>query len=830
MPKENNFCKADTVSPILLITMMNNVKIFIVILLCSCSSIAYEIALTRIFSISLWYHFAFMIISIAMLGIGASGTVLSLYPKLKNISYLQTYCLLLGAGIFISYLISNRIPFDPVKLSWSKIQVFYIGFYYVVLSIPFFFMGLIIATALSSMSKKIGLFYGADLIGAGLGSIAVISMLTLSGPDTAVFYISSIALLSAFIAGGRKQKLVSAVFLLIIILLLLFPHPFLKTRISEYKGLPVALRYPGAEHLKTYYSPHSRIDSLISPAARFAPGLSLRYLQTLPDQIGFSIDAGEIYAVTAFKEKISMQFLSYIPSALPYELVEKKDVLILDDKGGLQSLVADYYGSSNIYKIESNPLIIKIIKKDFHTFSGKIYSQNTWTGLGRSWLKKRKNLFDIIDIPLFSTTPTGSFGISEDYRFTVDAFKEYLKHLKPDGILQISLFILPPPRIEFRLLNTAVNAMDELGIKNSNRHIASIRSWGTISILVKKSPITLSNISTIRKFSRDRRFDLLYYPGINVDETNVYVHMPSDEYFTSFLDILSTDTRKKFINNYIWDVSPATDDKPFFHYYLKTKNIREIYKIMGKKWQYFAEEGYILPFVFMQVLFLGLILVILPAFSNKQSHNSSMREKGQKRFVHSLFLPYFACIGIGFMFIEVSFIQKIILPLEHPSYAFATILTSLLMSAGIGSLFRQRFHFFKKPNILIVLSLVTVSYSILIPSLTDLITLYTIPVRILLVYISFIPIGFFMGIPFPNGLIFLGEKDDSLIPWAWAINGCFSVLAPILAIMIAIAFGFKTVLWIGAGAYFLAYIIYKTFTHPFSLLRPSERIEPHPSV
>jgi hypothetical protein len=795
---------------------MSNVKIFFVILLCSCSSIAYEIALTRLFSISLWYHFAFMIISIAMLGIGASGTVLSLYPKLKKVSYLRTYCVLLGAGIFISYLISNRIPFDPVKLSWSKIQILYIGIYYVVLSMPFFFMGLIISTALASISNKIGLFYGADLFGAGLGSIAVMSMLFLTGPDTAVFYIASIAFLAAFIAGGRKQKVVSAVLLLIITFFLLSPHPFFKTRISEYKGLSVALRYPGAEHLKTYNSPYSRIDTLISPAIRFAPGLSLRYLQTLPDQIGFSIDTGELHAISALKDKNTMRFLAYLPSSLPYELGQKKDVLILDDKGGLQSLLAYYYGASNIYKIEGNPLIVKVIKQDFDTFSGKIYSKNTWTGLGRSWLKECEEHFDIIDIPLFSTTPAGSFGISEDYRFTVEAFNEYLKHLKTDGLLQISLFILPPPRMELRLLNTAVTALEERGIKRSDRHIAAIRSWSTMSILIKKSPITISDIFSIRNFSQDRRFDLLYYPGINVDETNIYVHMPSDEYFTSFVDILDTEKRKKFINDYIWDISPITDDKPFFYYYLKTKNIREIYNIMGQKWQYFVEEGYILPFVFIQVLFLTLILIILPAFSSKPSNYPSptLKERGQGGFVHGLFLPYFACIGIGFMFIEVSFIQKIILPLEHPSYAFATILTSILMSAGIGSLFRQRFLFLKNPSFLIVLSLITIAYSILIPSMTDLITPYSIPVKILLTYIAFIPIGFFMGIPFPSGLIFLGEKNASLIPWAWAINGSFSVLAPILALMTAIAFGFKTVLWIGAGSYFLAYIIYKKSTRP----------------
>jgi len=337
--------------------------IFFVIFLCSSSSLAYEIALTRIFSISLWYHFAFMIISIAMLGIGASGTVLSLYPKLKNLSNIGFYSLLLGFGISLSYVLSNQIPFDPVRLSWSRIQLFYISIYYITLSIPFLLTGLIVATAFSSISERAGLLYGADLLGAGIGSIGVLYLMTSSGPDKSVFIISSVALSAAFIAGGKRLKLISSILILLNISLLFFYPAFINLRLSPYKGLQIALKYPGAEHIKTYYSPFSRIDTFKSLAVRFAPGLSLRYLDALPGQIGFSIDGGEINAITAFGDLTSLTFLRYLPSSLPYEIVNPPsppfnkggkggfDVLILDPKGGLQSLIAEYYKFLNIYKI-----------------------------------------------------------------------------------------------------------------------------------------------------------------------------------------------------------------------------------------------------------------------------------------------------------------------------------------------------------------------------------------------------------------------------------------------------------------------------------------------
>lgn len=786
---------------------MTQSRIFAGIFLFSSSALSYEITLTRIFSISLWYHFAFMVISIAMLGIGASGTVLSLYPKLKDPSKIGIYGLFLGAGIGLSYILSNQIPFDPVRLSWDRIQLLYICLYYIVLSIPFFFFGLCIATAFSFISEKSGLLYGSDLLGAGIGSIAILCLMGIIGPEKAVFFSSSIALTGAFIIGGWKTKIASAFLIVTGITLLIMPgliHP----RMSPYKGLQVALRYPGAEHMKTYNSPFSRIDTFKSPAVRFAPGLSLKYLDALPEQIGISIDGGEINAITHADNKESLGFLRYLPSALPYERGKKDDVLILEPKGGIEALLAEYYASKNIYKVDSNPLVIKVIRDDFMDFSHGIYSKDTWYGIGRSWLKSRDRQFDIIDIPMMGTSPSGSFGIAEDYRFTVEAFKEYVSHLKDSGILSINLFILPPPRIELRLLNTLATSMEEMGIKDVKRNIVAIRSWGIICILAKRSPFSSEEIETIKRFSKERRFDLIYHPGIQEEETNIYVRMPSTEYFKAFKSILTPETRHSFQRDYILDIRPVRDENPFPHYYLRLKNIKTIYEVMGRKWQYFIEEGYLLPVVFIQVLFLSLILILLPAFSRKRGNNIS----------RVITLPYFAFLGLGFMFVEISLIQKMILPLENPSYAVAAVLTSILISSGIGSLLSHRFSRLRGSSIPLAISFLIISYSLLLPPISNVISPYSMPFKIASVFTILMPLGLLMGIPFPLGLKILGERNPYLIPWAWAINGCLSVLAPILAIMLAMAVGFKIVLWIGAVAYLLAFVTFPI--SPSAPLRP----------
>jgi hypothetical protein len=230
---------------------------------------------------------------------------------------------------------------------------------------------------------------------------------------------------------------------------------------------------------------------------------------------------------------------------------------------------------------------------------------------------------------------------------------------------------------------------------------------------------------------------------------------------------------------------------------------------MGEKWQYFIEEGYILLAVFIQVLFLSLVLVFLPAFSKRS--NVIVRRSIRPTKQSQNLLPYFAFLGIGFMFVEVSLIQKMILPLETPSYAVATVLTSILISSGIGSLLSYRISVLRSPFITVVLSFLIVAYSILLPTISDFLSPHAIPVKIISIFFILMPVGILMGIPFPTGLKILGKKNGSLIPLAWAINGCLSVLAPILTIMLAMVVGFKAVLWLGAFAYLMAFITLRSF-------------------
>jgi hypothetical protein len=395
--------------------------------------------------------------------------------------------------------------------------------------------------------------------------------------------------------------------------------------------------------------------------------------------------------------------------------------------------------------------------------------------------------------------PGWAFGFAEDYRFTVEAFQEYLSHLKPDGLLSLNLFIVPPPRAELRLMATIVTALESLGVEDVSRHIAAIRSWDTLNIIVKRSELAGRDIARIKKFSHEKRFDLVYYPGIQKSESNRHVKLVDDPYFKAFQRLIDHRERQRFIHEYLFDIRPVYDEHPFFHYFLRMKNLRSIYRVMGEKWQFFIEEGYLLPVLLIQMVVVSVALIVLPLF------RLTRRPSGNKAPGLALTLIYFSALGMGFMFVEISLIQKMILPLEHPPYAMSTVLLGILIGSGTGSFLSERVPWLRHPGVILVLSGIIVLSSLMLPEIVKSVTLLSLPIKSLVVVIITALIGVLMGIPFPLGLSFLETVDQRLIPWAWAVNGCFSVLAPVAAIMIAVTTGFSTVLVLGAILYLCAF-------------------------
>lgn len=800
--------------------MPHTFTLYLTISFVSVATLSCEIAFTRIFSISLWYHFAFMVISIAMLGIAASGTFVSLYPDSKRPERIGRYALFLSFSIILAYLISNHLLFDPIKLAWDRRQILYIGVYYLFLGIPFFFSGLIILTAMEYMPEKAGRVYFFDLVGAAIGSVFVLFILNTLDEKGSIIIISLLPLVGGFLFSlGKKglTKMAIPIAATLIIILYIFAPAIFNVKMSPYKGMMVALQYPSAEHIDTFRGPTSRIDIIKSPVIRYAPGLSLTYMDELPAQIGIAVDGGDLNAVTRFSGKReTLKFIEYLPSSLPYIIGENKDVLILEPKGGLPVLTAIYYFSKNIDKIENNPITLQAINKTLLDFSGGIYDENTYIGLGRTWLKT-KGLYNIIDINLTSILPweSGSFGLTEDFRLTKEAFQDYYQHLKENGYLSMTLYFLPPARTELRLFSTIISAMEDLGIKDAYKHIFAIRSWNTVTILLKKNELSISDIGIIKIFAMERQFDLVYYPGIKQDEANIFSKLPNNNYFKIVSRIIDPLERDKAIKEYIFDISTVTDERPFFHHSLKIKNLVETYKLAGNKWQYFMEEGYLIPIILVQAIIISILLIILPLLLKRERRGGNSSQaliyhtplSGDTRIIGVG--VYFSSIGLGFMFLEIVLIQRFILYLDHPIYAVTVVISTILFSSGMGSLASQKISIDKgwKGSIILPLILLGIFYSILLRHIISGTLHWEFASRVLSSIALLAPLGFFMGMPLPLGIRYLAiGKGKEFIPWAWGINGASSVVGAIMAAMLAIGIGFNGVIFTAAILYGVAFL------------------------
>ncbi|MBI3756209.1 MAG: hypothetical protein HY265_08625 [Deltaproteobacteria bacterium] len=786
--------------------MANRRTLYLCISSVSMATLAYEVALTRIFSIALWYHFAFMVVSIAMLGIAASGTFASLYPEAKRPERIGRYALFLACAIIIAYLVSNHISFDPIKLSWDRKQILYVAVYYLFLGIPFFFSGLIILRAIEHLSEKAGRIYFFDLLGAAIGSLSILFILNVFDEKGSMMFISAIPLIAVFLLSrgektGRLTRAAPFIAAALIIISYTYLPSLFDIKISPYKSLVAALQYPGAEQINTFRGVSSRIDIIKSPAIRYAPGLSLKYTDELPLQIGVAVDGGDLNAVTRFNGSLqTIKFIDYLPSSLPYIIGSNQNILILEPKGGLPVLTAIYYSSKHIDKIESNSTIIKAINKSFSDFSGGIYKENVYSGLGRAWLKT-KGRYDIIDINLTSILPweSGSYGLVEDFRLTREAFIDYYRHLKEGGCLSMTLYFLPPARMELRLLSTITSAMEEIGIKDAARHTAAIRSWNTVTILLKRDELSALDINGIKRFARERGFDLVYYPGIKSDESNIFNKLPTNDYFKVVSRIMDPFEREKAIQEYIFDISPPTDEKPFFHHFLKMRNLRETYRLAGSKWQYFMEEGYLIPIIFVQAVVISVLLILLPLFLKKKKQGDYSLQV----------LIYFSSIGLGFMFLEIAIIQRFMLYLDNPIYAVTIVIAAILLSSGMGSLTSQKISIDKgwRGGVILLLAVIIIVYSILLKHIMAETLGWEFPQRVACSIVLLALLGFFMGMPFPMGIRYLAiRKGKGFIPWAWGINGAFSVAGSIMAAMLALGIGLSGVMFTASVLYLCAFL------------------------
>ena len=785
------------------------IGLYIGVAMASSAALVFEIALTRIFASSQGYHFGFLAISLALLGFGASGTLLSLAPawsRRANRSTLGLLALIFSISIPSSYLAANYLPFDAYRVAWEPFQFVYLASYLLALVVPFFLAGLLQGLALVHWPSQTAPIYSANLIGSGLGCLIALGALDLSdGPGTVVAaaVIASaaafaFALPSQFETGGEllSQWLTRWLSVLVIVLLAsLLPQvpTWLDARLSPYKPLSQILNYPGTRIIYQAWNAFSHVDVVDSPSLHSAPGLSLSYAGEMPQQTGVVVDADNILTLTS-RDNLSPGFFDSLPMSLPYLLRPNARALVIEPGGGMDVLIASNRGARSVMAVEQNPLITNLIEGQYAERAGFVFSQpnvQVANTSGRAYVARNSERFDVIDLALsenFHAVSVGAFALSENYLMTTESFRGYLARLEPNGILVIQRWLQLPPTEEIRAAGLVIAALEGNGVSDPGQHIVAIRSFSTMLILASREAFAPSELEQIKSFAVGRQYDLVYYPGIKRSEANRFNVLQSDLYFESFQGLLSN--AAQFNAQYDYDIAPPTDGHPFFFQSFKWSQTPTVLALLRRTWQPFGGSGFLILLALLGlVLFLSALLIIPPI----------ILAQNRRRRDHALGLTrpliYFASVGLGFLFVEIPLIERFILFLDNPVYSFGVVLFALLVFSGMGSLTAERMPWRAGMAALIVAIGV---YYLGLPSLFALFLRLDFTPRVFVAILALAPLGFLLGVPFPRGLRLLTRQSLDLVPIAWGVNGFVSVVSSVLATLIALTWGFSFVL-LGAG-------------------------------
>jgi hypothetical protein len=588
-------------------------------------------------------------------------------------------------------------------------------------------------------------------------------------------------------------------------------------RISQYKGLSYALNVPNARLLTTRSSAIGRIDVVESSAIRYAPGLSLVAPKdaAIPTQIGLFADGETAGAITAFNGSTdSLGYLDWMSTAAPYfSRQSSPQVCVLGAGGGANILLALRHGAEHVDAVELDANVVRLLRNTFRDFSGALYNRadvDVHVHEARSFVESSRKEWDVIDISLvdsFAATAVGMGAVNESYLYTQEAFATYIRHLRPVGVLSVTRWIRTPPRDEIKLLASAVLTLESMGLNPAER-LVLVRSWATATLLVKREPFLGSETDSLRRWAEDNLFDIAYMPGIRTSEANRFNVLARDWYAEATERLLSgKPQREAFFREYPFSVKPATDSQPYFFHFFRWRVLPILLRSEIATWIPFVEWGYlILLAALVQSATLGILLVLAPLLVLRRNGSSRCRDAGSTRF---FVFVYFLALGIGFMFVEMSLIQRLVFFLSSPVYAVAIVLAGLLLVSGLGSRWagRQvaRGRDIRKLALMAAIAVATIAvvYAFALSPLLRLSLEMPLAARIAVALAVMIPLAG-MGMLFPLGLSSLGQVRGELLPWAWAVNGCASVVATSLATVLALGAGFVVVMLSAGACYVVA--------------------------
>ena len=808
------------------------------------ATLTYQLLLTRIFSVTMYYHFAFVAISVTMFGMAVGALIVYGRPHVFTTARVHTHLARAALGFALtivgSFLAHIWLPFRP---ELSVYGVASVVLTYAVLSVPFTFSGIVVALALTRFPRQVSALYAVDLGGAALGCLLLGPLLGVTDGPTAILASAAVAGCAALLFsdaghknGGRGLRLSASAegfggpavaaaqagqpeetsrrFALLAsavtagLVVATVANTIAARRDAAWLRLVWVKGQYEARPIVERWNPFSRIRVIGDPAQPRRPS-GWGFSSTLPAtltarELHLDIDSYAGTELTAFNgDPATVQHLKYDVTNVAHYIRPSSKVIVVGTGGGRDILSALVFNQRSVTGVEINPSILELVNGRFGDFTGHLDRDPRVRFVNdeaRSFLARMRDPVDIIQISLIDTwaaTASGAFVLTENSLYTLEAWTTFLNRLTPRGILSVSRwYYADRPGEVYRSAVLAATTLQKRGVQRPGDHIVIVRARptptkdapdGVGTILVSREPFSATDLDTLDEAAARLQFEVVQSPRISHDQT--------------FAAIASGRQLQSLLAGYPLDISAPTDDSPFFFHMLR---IRDVFNV--QRWR---DQG-IVSFNMKAVGVLGVLLatvtlmtaacILLPLIRTR--HTVDL----QGATPH---LVYFGAIGLGFMLVEISQLQRLTIFLGHPAYSLSVVLFSLLVSSGAGSLSTGRIpdsqtgHSTKRR--LLITLVVLLIFGIATPAITHRLEGTDTPVRILIAVGILLPVGFCLGMAFPLGMRLALQRSPSIAPWLWGINGATSVCASVLGIVIAIGAGISAAFWVGALCYAIAW-------------------------
>ncbi|MFQ6100914.1 MAG: hypothetical protein ACE5OS_06715 [Anaerolineae bacterium] len=743
-----------------------------------------EQGLARIFSVTTYYHFAFLMISLALFGLSVSGTFIYLkqrwFPAQKARSQIATFSALFALAVIGTLSIVTRFSIrvhleSRDQIAFTSANVLETLVLCVVAAIPFVLMGMAVSLSVHHFRAQIHRVYFFDLAGTGLACVLFVPLANLLSGPAVVIVAAIVAACGALVMAARSGHKVThtlSVAVAVIVLLAFSAEQVVRTfRVVTVKG----------KHEDDY--DFSKWNSFSRVTVDEVGGIPLIVIDGMAATAIYPPDAPQ-----------SGWVLSSI-GELVYNIRQPGHALVIGSGGGgdVQSALA--LGSPEVTAVEINPVIVNdVMLGEYKSLSGDLYERpdvRTVVAEGRNYIRRSDETFDSIQLTLvdtFAATASGAFALSENSLYTVEAFLDFLNHLNPDGLLSVTRWVTNPDRDFIRTASVAREALVRLGARNPEDHIVAIRDRpGMGTLLVRRSPFPAEELDRLDQLAAEHDWEIMHAPGRH---TNSHV-----------AELLLAANPSRFYESYSADVTPTTDNRPFFFYSVKPRDLIP----SGGNWSRLLLNNFAVVVLFTVLVIVAALTVLFilgPLWLRRREKAHNAQTRGRRMLV------YFMALGVGFITVEIALLQRFVLFLGHPSYSFATVVFSILAMSSLGARTSGRVSDAQRASMIrLAASTVIVImclHALLLNGLLARLVGLPLGARLLITFFLLAPSSYAMGFLLPLGVRTVDDIAPEMVPWCWGLNGSASVVGSVLTMVGMINLGFQATLIAGAAVYTVA--------------------------